>query len=76
MRFADRDFVQKELELIKLEDQQFEDYATRVIDYMKQHGRNTYPMERVSFILFQKCLLLNSRNVTGLERGDQETRIR
>ena len=48
MRFADKEFVQRELELMNLEDKQFEDYASRVIDYMKQHGRNTFPMERVS----------------------------
>ena len=48
VRFADKEFVQRELELMNLEDKQFEDYASRVIDYMKQHGRNTFPMERVS----------------------------
>jgi hypothetical protein len=47
MRDADKDFIQRELELMNFEDKQFEDYATRVIDYMKQHGRNTYPMEKV-----------------------------
>lgn len=32
---------------MKLEDKQFEDYATRVIDYLGTHGRNTYPMKKV-----------------------------
>ena len=30
-----------------MEDEQFEDYATKVINYMENHGRNTYPMKRV-----------------------------
>ena len=30
-----------------MEDKQFEDYATKVIDYMEHHGRNVYPMKKV-----------------------------
>jgi hypothetical protein len=32
---------------MNLEDKQFEDYANRVIDYMQEHGRNTYPLKKV-----------------------------
>ncbi len=38
----------KELELMGLEDKQFETYATNVIEYMEKHGRNTIPMKKVS----------------------------
>ncbi|CAF0783083.1 unnamed protein product [Brachionus calyciflorus] len=47
IRKADKEFVLKEIELMNLEDKQFEDYATRVIEYMDAHGRNTYPMKKV-----------------------------
>jgi hypothetical protein len=33
---------------MELEDKQFEDYANRVIDYLGKHGRNTYPMKKVT----------------------------
>lgn len=48
-RFADKEYIAKEMELMRLEDQQFEDYATNVIDYMGKHGRNTYPMKKVVY---------------------------
>lgn len=48
IKFADRDFVLREMELMNMEDKQFEDYATKVIDYMEHHGRNTYPMKKVN----------------------------
>lgn len=47
IKFADRDFVLREMELMNMEDKQFEDYATKVIDYMEHHGRNVYPMKKV-----------------------------
>ena len=37
----------REMELMNMEDKQFEDYATKVINYMEHHGRNVYPMKRV-----------------------------
>ena len=46
-RYANREYVAKELELLNLEDKQFEEYATKVIDYMGKHGRNTFPMKKV-----------------------------
>ena len=36
---------------MKLEDKQFEDYANNVINYMEHHGRNVYPMKKVSLKL-------------------------
>lgn len=42
--------MSKEMELLDLEDEQFKDYATRVIDYMGKHGRNTYPMKKVNYL--------------------------
>jgi hypothetical protein len=36
---------------MELEDKQFEDYANRVIDYLGKHGRNTYPMKKVTSFL-------------------------
>ncbi len=37
----------------EIEKQQFQDYAGRVISYMEENGRNTYPMKRVfSFQFF------------------------
>lgn len=45
-RFVEKDYIAKEMELMKLEDQQFEAYTSNVIDYMDQHGRNTYPMKK------------------------------
>ena len=47
VRQEDKEHVLKEMELLELEDDQFRDYATRVIDYMGKHGRNTYPMKKV-----------------------------
>lgn len=47
IRLGEKDFVKNEQKLIDLEDKQFEDYANRVIDYMGDHGRNTYPMKKV-----------------------------
>lgn len=47
IKFADRDFVLREMELMNMEDNQFEDYTTKVINYMEHHGRNTYPMKKV-----------------------------
>lgn len=49
IKYADRDFVLKELELMNLEDKQFETYAENVIDYMEKHGRNTIPMKKVVY---------------------------
>lgn len=49
MRNADKEFVLKDMELLSLEDKQFEDYANRVIKYMEERGRNTYPMKKVSY---------------------------
>jgi hypothetical protein len=41
----------KEVELDKhtneIEKQQYQDYTGRVISYMDENGRNTYPMKRV-----------------------------
>ncbi len=48
IQFADRDFVLREMELMNMEDKQFEDYATKVINYMEHHGRNVYPMKKVN----------------------------
>lgn len=65
MRNADKEFVQKDMELLNLEDKQFEDYATRVISYMEDHGRNTYPMKKViklTFSISQHKLILQSKN--------------
>lgn len=45
-RFLEKEFIAKEYELMQLEDKQFEDYATNVIDYMQKHGRNVYPMKK------------------------------
>jgi hypothetical protein len=50
-KLADREFIAKEMELMRLEDQQFEEYATNVIDYMAQHGRNVYPMKKVNIMM-------------------------
>ncbi len=42
----EKEFIAKEMEQMKLEDNQFEEYASNVIDYMERHGRNTYPMKK------------------------------
>jgi hypothetical protein len=47
IRQTDKEYVQKEMELLGLEDEQFESYACNVIDYMEKHGRNTYPMKKM-----------------------------
>jgi selenocysteine lyase/cysteine desulfurase len=49
MTAADREFVARELAQFDIEDEQFEDYANRVIDYMEKNGRNTWPLKRVNF---------------------------
>ena len=33
----------------EIERQQYQDYTGRVIQYMEENGRNTYPMQRVCF---------------------------
>lgn len=47
MKQSNREFVLKDLELLDLEDKQFEEYASKVIAYMEERNRNTYPMKRV-----------------------------
>lgn len=46
-RFLEKEYISKEMELMQLEDKQFEDYTSNVIDYMENHGRNVYPMKKV-----------------------------
>lgn len=36
----------------EVERQQFEDYAGRVISYMEENGRNTYPLKKVLIFFF------------------------
>jgi len=36
----------------EIEKQQFQDYAGRVISYMEENGRNTYPLKRVFSFYF------------------------
>lgn len=40
--------VQAEKHMSEIERQQFQDYAGRVITYMDENGRNTYPLKKVS----------------------------
>lgn len=48
-RFLEKEYIAKEMELMKHEDKQFEEYTTNVIGYMEKHGRNTYPMKKVVY---------------------------
>ncbi len=41
------DEVQHDKHLNEVEKQQYQDYTGRVISYMEENGRNTYPMKRV-----------------------------
>jgi len=43
---VEKEYIAKEMELMKLEDKQFEEYTSNVIDYMEKHGRNTYPLKK------------------------------
>ncbi len=36
----------------EIEKQQFQDYAGRVISYMEENGRNTYPLKKVYILHF------------------------
>lgn len=36
-----------------VEKQQFDDYAGRVIAYMDENGRNTYPMKKVKIFCYK-----------------------
>ncbi|CAF0782933.1 unnamed protein product, partial [Didymodactylos carnosus] len=47
MKEGDMDEVRLEKHMNQVEKEQFEDYANRVINYMDENGRNTYPMKKV-----------------------------
>ena len=36
----------------EIEKQQFQDYAERVISYMSENGRNTFPMKKVCMYIY------------------------
>lgn len=40
----------KNVELLGLEEQQFQEYAGRVIDHCEKGGRNTYPLRKAAQI--------------------------
>jgi hypothetical protein len=42
--------VQLDKHMNDIEKQQFQDYAGRVISYMEENGRNTYPMKKVCIL--------------------------
>lgn len=42
----EKEYIAKEMDMMRMEDMQFEEYATNVIDYMDKHGRNTFPMKK------------------------------
>lgn len=48
-RFLEKEYIANEMQLMKQEDKQFEDYSTNVIEYMEKHGRNVYPMKKVVY---------------------------
>jgi hypothetical protein len=43
----------------EVEKQQFQDYAGRVISYMEENGRNTYPMKKVDLLPFLSSIFKN-----------------
>jgi hypothetical protein len=43
----------------EVEKQQFQDYAGRVISYMEENGRNTYPMKKVDLFLVLSSIFEN-----------------
>lgn len=47
MKATEYDEVQMEKHLSEVERQQYRDYTNRVINFMEENGRNTYPMKRV-----------------------------
>ncbi len=62
MKTAEADEAQLDKHTSEIERQQFQDYAGRVISYMEENGRNTYPLKKVDnfhlvFFLLQylKC---------------------
>jgi len=44
--------VQLDKHMNEIEKQQFQDYAGRVISYMEENGRNTYPLKKVYILDF------------------------
>lgn len=71
MKQADTDYVLREIELMNLEDKQFEDYATRVIDYMAAHGRNTYPMKKVLNDVIKPTFPIDERSPAAMIKKHQ-----
>ncbi|CAF5219822.1 unnamed protein product, partial [Rotaria magnacalcarata] len=47
LKATEVDEVQLDKHMSEIERQQFQDYAGRVISYMDENGRNTYPMKKV-----------------------------
>ncbi|CAF1194855.1 unnamed protein product, partial [Adineta ricciae] len=47
LKTGEVDEVQVEKQMNEIEREQFQDYAGRVISYMEENGRNTYPLKKV-----------------------------
>ncbi|UJR22836.1 hypothetical protein I4U23_025866 [Adineta vaga] len=47
LKTSEVDEVQNEKQMNEIEREQFQDYAGRVISYMDENGRNTYPLKKV-----------------------------
>ncbi|VDP44629.1 unnamed protein product [Schistosoma margrebowiei] len=58
-RKAEIEAITNENKLIQMEENFFQDYATRVINHCKANGRNVYPLEKAT----------HTRSMTGLGTG-------
>ncbi|CAF0796131.1 unnamed protein product [Rotaria sp. Silwood1] len=47
LKASEMDEIQMDRHMNEVEKQQYQDYTGRVISYMEENGRNTYPMKRV-----------------------------
>lgn len=65
MKATEVEEVQLDRHVNEVERQQFQDYAGRVITYMEENGRNTYPMKRVILLFDYFCFRkVSSRFIT------------
>ncbi len=76
MKANEFDEVQLDKHMNEVDRQQYQDYTGRVISYMDENGRNTYPLKRVclkKFSLFILDFLLNEIQavVDEMKRFDQ-----
>lgn len=75
-RFLEKEYIAKEYELMKLEDKQFEDYTSNVIDYMEKHGRNVYPMKKCVYNQLYKGVKVPDTEAEAIKKHQNDVKTK